>query len=117
LLKLFTKNVLHRPSCAACAGGVQAAGHKRCAVMVSSGGRTGPSRCHSPVSGYALVRYPAGQDMWCVFLCASHRAAVLLAGPLDRVAVAELHDRDEQHRLALAGQSFRRPLPLQSARG
>jgi hypothetical protein len=79
--------------------------------------RTGPDRCHSPVSGYALVRYPAGQDIWCLFLTTSHRAAVLLAGPLDRVAVAELHDREEQHRLALAGQSFRRPLPLQSARG
>jgi hypothetical protein len=85
--------------------------------MVAGGGRTGPSRCQFPVSGYALVRYPAGQDIWCVFLCTSHRAGVLLAEPLDRVAVAELHDREEQHRLALAGQRFRRPLPLQSARG
>jgi hypothetical protein len=85
--------------------------------MVSSGARTGPSRCQFPVAGYALVRYPAGQDIWCVFLCTAHRAAVLLAEPLDRVAVAELHDREEQHRLALAGQSLRRPLPLQSARG
>jgi hypothetical protein len=85
--------------------------------MVASGARTGPDRCHSPVSGYALARYPAGQGIWCVFLCTSHRAAVLLAEPLDSVAVAELHDREEHHRLALAGQSFRRPLPLQSARG
>jgi hypothetical protein len=60
---------------------------------------------------------PPVKDIWCLFLTTSHRAAVLLAGPSDRVAVAELHDRDEQHRLALAGQSFRRPLPLQSARG
>jgi hypothetical protein len=67
---------------------------------------SGPCRCQSPVAGYMLVRYAVRQDVWCGFLCASHTAAVPLSGPLDQCAAGELHDRQEQHRLAMAGKAL-----------
>jgi hypothetical protein len=84
-----------------------------CAALVSTGITTGPAACGNPAVSFMLVRYPRPRGVWCVFLCASHHRDVPLAEPLDQVAAAELADRRAQHALALAGQPYRRAVPLQ----
>jgi hypothetical protein len=120
-LALQVEHMFDTVCCADCRRDIPpVAGSGRGAGLRGDGAR---QRAHRPrplsVSRFRLRAgaHLAGQNIWCVFLCATHRAAVLLAEPLDKVAVAELHDREEQHRLAMAGQSFRRPAPLQCSRG
>lgn len=86
-----------------------------CAAVVATGMSTGPGSCPRPVSTFMLVRYPRDGGTWCAFLCSRHAGEVgSLAEPLDQVAAAELADRRAQHALAMAGESYRRPAPLQS---
>ena len=87
----------------------------RCAASVHSGMTTGPGPCHYPVTSFVLIRYPTSPAaIWPTFLCSAHAREVgSLAEPLDRVAAAELADRREQHALAMTGQPYRRPVPLQ----
>lgn len=86
-----------------------------CAAVVNTGTRTGPGSCPGSPTSFMLVRYPGDRGTWCAFLCAVHaRQVTPLAEPLDQVAAAELADRRTQHDLAMAGEPYRRPAPLQT---
>ena len=85
-----------------------------CAAVVATGIRTGPESCPCPPTSFMLVRYPRDRGTWCAFLCAGHaREVAPLAEPLDQVAAAELADRRAQRELAMAGEPYRHPAPLQ----
>ena len=81
-----------------------------CAAL-TSGERTGPTRCDNQVLWTALVSYPGNGALWLAFFCDTHARAVPTAQPLSAENAAVLTDRKQQRERALAGLRYRRPTP------